>query len=155
MADCLRFCSTSFAVTDILADSEAQSATMTTDAADGFAISVSVRNTGAVRGAKTVMAFISQSGGDSDGPRDSLWSLRKVSLAPQESQLLEFRAAEVDWCPFCTVSVDGVRAVRAGEYTVRIGGDGGNGGACGGVASSDECAVRRVVLSGPEIPRPL
>jgi hypothetical protein len=127
---------------------------MMTHEADAFSVSVSVTNTGGVRGAKTVMAFVSRTDGGS-GPRDSLWSLAKVELQPGESAGLQFHAAQHDWCPFCTVDTEGVRAVRAGEYSVRVGGDGGSGGACGAVASSEECVVRRVVLSGGDLLRPL
>ncbi len=129
-------------------------AMLTTDA-DSFSIVVQVENTGTRHGAKTVMAFVART--DYAGaPGHSLWSLKKVTLAPGGKTLLEFRASEVDpWCPFCTVEADGVRAVRAGSYEVRVGGDGGRGGACGGLVDEGACVVKRIVLSGEDQLRPL
>lgn len=75
-------------------------------------------------------------------------------LQPGESATVEFSAAEHDWCPFCTVDAGGVRAVRAGEYIVRIGGDGGTDGECG-AARAGECAVYTLILEGATVARPL
>ena len=127
---------------------------MTTDT-NSFSATVQVENIGTRHGAKTVMAFVART--DHEGAAGhSLWSLKKVALAPGEKQSLEFRANEPsDWCPFCTVEADGVRAVRAGRYEVRFGGDGGRGGACGGLEDKTACVVKHVVLSGEDQVRPL
>jgi beta-glucosidase len=134
-----------------------QSVSLITSLADDFSASVVVKNTGSRRGAKTVFAFASRMSDVDDGPsepRDSLWSFAKVELDAGESTGLVFDAAAHDWCPFCSVDSSGVRAVRAGAYRVRIGGDGGVGGTCGSVGT-EECTVMRVVLSGADVLRPL
>ena len=75
----------------------------TTDRADEFSMAVSVRNVGERRGSKTVMAFVESK--DPSAPRASLWSIRKVSLSPGESQALEFHAADNDWsAPTCVLA---------------------------------------------------
>ena len=126
----------------------------TTDV-DRFSITVQIENIGARHGAKTVMAFVART--DHTGAAgNSLWSLKKVSIGPGDKKLLEFSSDETpQWCPFCTVDAGGERAVRAGAYEVRIGGDGGRGGACGGVQDEGACVVKRVVLTGDDQLRPL
>ena len=128
-------------------------ALLTTDV-DRFSITVQVENTGTRHGAKTVMAFVARSD-HTESAGHSLWSFKKVALAPGEKRSLEFSADEASrWCPFCTVEA-GTRAVRAGSYEVRFGGDGGRGGACGGVRDKRACVVKQVVLSGEDQLRPL
>ena len=128
---------------------------LSTSGADTFSITVQVENTGTRHGAKAVMAFVARTD-HAGAPRHSLWSLKKVALDPGGKTSLHFSASEANpWCPFCTVDADGVRAVRAGSYEVRLGGDGGRGGPCGGVVDEGACVVKRVVLSGEDQPRPL
>ena len=83
-------------------------------------------------------------------PRPSVWGVQKVLLAPGESKVLTFSAAEGDWCPLCTVDGEGHRAVRGGAHVVRFGGDGFTES-----CDSASCVSTTMILKGPTQPMPL
>jgi hypothetical protein len=116
---------------------------------------VTVTNTGRQAGAKVVMAFAGKKAGTGDTfvpAKPSLWAVQKVWLKPGEEARLVFAAAENSWCPLCTTDNRGVRAVRSGSYTVRIG---GHGGADNGSCLHNECAETTIQVTGSDQVRPL
>ena len=80
-----------------------------------------------------------------DYPARSLFGLEKVMLQPGESATLSFLSAQrASYCTWCTVDAEGERAIRPGEYTIAIGGDGAGPGE-GGVTAT-------VKLTGTAVP---
>jgi len=135
----------------------------------GITISALVTNTGTRPGTKVLMAFATVNtleAEDSTSPRgvnsqlqtqlqsplQSLWFQHKVALTPGETARVDIRVAQDEWCPFCTVNAVGIRAVRPGIYTLRIGGHGGSGG-CDGEEGA--CFMARYALHGQVMERPL
>lgn len=133
-----------------------EGSTHSTAQTDALEYSVEVRNTGTLAGAKAVHAFISRLGDSSDQqPLLSLWGLKKVYLAPGEITTLRFATAEHDWCPFCSVDAEGLRAVQPGAFRVRIGGSGSVNGGSGCAGGGEACASMDVQLVGELVHRPL
>ena len=104
----------------------AQPAATATTADPKMAFTVKVTNAGNVAGAKPVQAYITAVGTATDDyPVRSLFGLEKVMLQPGESATLSFSSApRASYCTWCTVDAAGERAIRPGEYTIQIGGDG-------------------------------
>lgn len=136
----------------------------TQDAAlDGLRFNVRVTNVGSVAGARVLHAFVSEASG-TDGPLHddvvrsrrpvlTLWGLgRTPQLAPNEAATLALATNDHSACALCTVNSTGVRAVRAGTYTLRFGGDGGRGHSCGSAGAP--CAEVQLVLSGATVVLP-
>ena len=133
-------------------------------ALDGLRFNVRVRNAGSVAGARVLHAFVLEApGADGQLPEEhgrwpllTLWGLRRTpELAPEEVTTLALATNEHSTCALCTVNTTGVRAVRAGTYTLRFGGDGGTHPPIPckspGVSS---CAEVRLVITGVTIVLP-
>ena len=86
---------------------------------------VEVTNHGPRDGAKAVLAFVHTNGTDGT-PLNTLFGMQKVFLVVGQSKTLTFStgAEDVAWyCPFCSVSTAGRRALRPGNFVVAVGGD--------------------------------
>ena len=124
---------------------------MSPAAAASSAFTVLVTNHGPRDGAKTVLAF-ARTNGTGGAPLATVFGMQKVFLQVGQNATLSFHtgAEDVRWsCPFCSVDKAGRRAVRAGRFTVTVGGD----------ASESEphpgLAVAEVGLVGAAVDSPL
>ena len=107
------------------------------------------------------MAFLSTSEirGDDHPPRLSMWAMRKVHLGAGQGTNIRLATNESGWCALCTVDDAGVRAIRAGRYHLRFGGDGGvrPPGSCDSSSTGDQehpCAEAELVVTGDTVPQP-
>lgn len=82
---------------------------------DGFEVSVTVKNTGTVRGSEVVQLYIAPPGGGIHRPARELKGFEKVSLEPGESGLASFYLDERSFA----IWDDGWR-VQEGRYEVQI-----------------------------------
>lgn len=82
-------------------------------------VSVTVRNTGDVRGDEVVQVYVSQAEGRARGPKISLAGFDRVNLNAGESKTLSF---EISPEAFATINDDGEKVNEPGRFKIAVGG---------------------------------